>query len=90
MAVAKTVSCCPQTDSKSPVPKVTPIQLIKKGQSSPLCTSVFGIGRCSECYQRRNANTKSVIKPLIYSDVLPAKFAGAVVAQSVWEQPNNI
>lgn len=53
-AVGKTLGCSPQTDSKSPLLKTTPTQLIEHGElglastlieSLPLQDSVFGTGR---------------------------------------------
>lgn len=36
-------------------------------QPSPLRSSIFGVGRYSACYQRRNVNSNPETKPLTYN-----------------------
>ena len=54
-------------------------------EPSTLCASIVGIGRYSVGYHKRNGNTKQTTDLFIYSGVLPAKYAKAMVTQSLWE-----
>lgn len=49
-----------------------------------LHSSIFGIGTCSVCYQKRNVNIKPIANPLIYNGILPAKYARAMVSELEW------
>lgn len=66
-----------QTESKSPLLKITPIKLIKCGEMDFLLTYklhssvLFGTGRFSANYPRRKINTKRAKNPFIYNDALP-------------------
>lgn len=68
---AKTWSCSLQTESNSPLPRKTFTELIQCEEvelvSSPLCSSLFGVGRFPVDYQKRNMNTNSVRKLLTYN-----------------------
>ena len=50
---------------------------------SPLSSSVFGMGRYSAGCLKKNMNTNLATKVLIYNAVLPAKYARAIVVQSL-------
>lgn len=57
--IVKATSCSPQTDDKDLLLKTTTTQLIEGGEVElvstyielqPILTSVYGTGRCSECF----------------------------------------
>jgi hypothetical protein len=46
--------------------------------------SVYGIGKYSAHYQKRNLNINLATNPLIFNDVLSVRYAGTRVAQKSW------
>lgn len=79
-------------DSMAIYMKTAPKQLTElelEKLSCCLLSTFIPIDKCSWYwktlgrYTKRNINTKSAIKPLIYSGVLPARYASAMVVQSL-------
>ena len=56
-------------------------------EPSPWHATDFGTGRFSVHYQMRSVNINPGTNPLIHSGVLPANYARAMAAQSLWESP---
>jgi hypothetical protein len=52
-------------------------------EPSPLHYSVFTTGRYFAPYKRRNVNTNPATNSLIYNGILTARYASAMVAQSL-------
>lgn len=50
-----------------------------------LLTGVRDTGGYSVCYQSEKVNTNPVTKPEIYNGDLPTRYAGAVVATTLWK-----
>lgn len=80
-----------QTDDKVLLTKTMPTLLIeyRKGGLVPTWRlhpyRVLFIRRYSACSQRREVNPNPATNPAIYKSGLPAKSAGAVRTQSLWE-----
>ena len=90
----KTIGYSQQSDSKSPLLKVTPTQIIEHGEIEmvpkytlqPYAVAyLFGTGRYSVHYQRRDVNTSIAINCTIYCGVLPASYASVIAEQSLWK-----
>lgn len=90
----KTTGYSQPTDSKSPLLKVTPTQIIEHGEIEMVpkytlhpyvIAYLFGTGRCSLHYQRRDVNISIAINCTIYCGVLPASYASVMAAQSLWK-----
>lgn len=67
-AVAKTISCSPQTNRNAPLQNTTLIQFTEKEEEElvpikRLHHSMLGTGRYSACYPWRNVNTNLVTNP---------------------------
>lgn len=88
-AIPKSIGCSPQTDSKALVLNTTLalIHWTQRRQAGAylellsLLTSIHGSGRYFPCYQRRKVNTNLSI----YNNDLPARNAGVIVTQKLWE-----
>lgn len=52
---------------------------------SPIHSSLFGMGKYSENYRKRNLDINQFITP-----VLPARAARAIVEQNLWERSTNV
>jgi hypothetical protein len=61
------------------------VKLVPTKNVLPLCSRVFGTGRDSAGYKKKDVNTSPDTKPFIYKAVLPAKYGGATVTQRLWE-----
>lgn len=59
-------------------------------ETSPEWTNVFGSERYSAHYQMRNVNTNPATNSLIYNCVLLVRYARAMLARTLWEQPTRI
>lgn len=69
---------------------ITPIQKTDHGETEvlpikSLGSSVIGTETHPVHYQRRNINTNLGTNPLIYSAVLPERYARTMEGQSLWE-----
>lgn len=89
-AVAKTTSCSPQTDRKAQDNTYTTHCTWRSWLgafrgSSTLHSRVFGMGRYCVGDQKKNINTDSAAKLLLYNAFLPEKYASAIVALSLWD-----
>lgn len=77
-AIGMVIGRSPQTHSKGPLLKTTPVLLIEHGEvaqvPSPPQSGVFGTGWHSARYQRSNRNTNPATNPVIYNDALPERY----------------
>ena len=87
--------CSPQTDVKAPLLEEQPHSSLIMGKLS-LCapttctpTFYFGAGGYPVHYQKRNINSNPATKSSVYNGVLPTRSDSAMVAQSLWEVPNQ-
>lgn len=69
---------------------IAPIQKTEHGETEllpikGLGSSVIGTETYPVHYQRRSINTNLGTNPLIYSAVLPARYARTMEGQSLWE-----
>lgn len=89
-ADAKTKVCSLKIDTDALLPRATSTQLIEHGEVELVPTwslhsyvsSLFGVGRYTEGYQKRNMGTNPATKPLLYP---PAKYVRAMVEWNLYE-----
>ena len=84
--------CSPQTDGQAPLLETTPTQLIKHGEvqlvpteSFHHCTQGSFVQEGTLSATKGETHTNPAANPLSYNGVLPARYARAMVAQSLWE-----
>lgn len=90
LAIAKATGGSPQSDGQALLLKKTPVQLTKHGEADllptwnlHLCRLVFMVLESSlRATKKRKVKAKAATNPLTYKSYLPARDAGAVVAQS--------
>lgn len=90
-AVAKPIDCSQQNDSKAPMLKTMPISFIEQREvelvpiwSLHQCCKNF-LYECAVHTTDEKGTHQTLIRPLIYSTVLPAGYARTMVWQKVGE-----
>jgi hypothetical protein len=58
-------------------------------ETSLSCSNLLGAGRYSSGYRKRNVDTNPATKRLTYNLLCLQTYARAMVAQNLWEYPNN-
>lgn len=87
-AVAKTKGCSLKIYSGVPMLWTMPTQFLNMEKSDwylrgAICSSLLGAGRYTECYRKRNVDTKPH-KTFDLQSVLSTKYAKAMVIQNLW------
>lgn len=90
-------SCSLQTYGKALLLKMTVKYFIKPGEvklvpttGSTLMTSIHGTGKVLCIYHRKKVTTNPSTNPVAYSGDLSGRYAGSIVAQTLWEKPTTL